>query len=118
MKIPRDTQRMDLLKITRIEAANVLLLARSDLSLSAVLSSAEKLNGIIVGQFPEADDIQRVKIARDLAQQLDDPHPHLVANIMRSFYARKGAGDSSSTTGEGMEEREIPRRRTRPCQQR
>jgi len=118
MKMPRDTQRMDLLKLTRIEAANVLLIARTDLSLPAVLSSAEKLNGVIVDQFPEAADIQRVRIARDLAHQLGDPHPHLVANIMRSFYALKGAGDSNPSGGDGMEEPEIPRRRNRSSQQR
>lgn len=118
MKIVHNTARMDPLLMTRSEVANVPLIARNDLSLSETLAAAGNLDKAILSQFPDVDDRERVKIARDLAQQLGDPRPYLVANVMRSFYARKNQADSTPPGEGGAGEPQISRGRNRPAQQR
>lgn len=113
-----DMSRMDPLQMTRTEVANVPLIARSDLLQAQKITRAGKLDEAIQKQFPGAADSERVGIAQDLAEQLEDPHPYLVANVMRAFYARKHAGNSPPPGVDGGGDPEISRGRKRRAQER
>ena len=118
MKKFPDIFRMDILKMTRIEAANVPLIARNDLTLEETLAAANRLNDVIQSNFPETGSHDRVNIARDLAQQLGDPNPYLVAGVMRSFYARGSRPNSKPPGGGGGIERGPSRSRIYSAQER
>lgn len=118
MRYHNDTLRMNPLLMSRLEIANVPLIARNDLSVSQTLAAAKKLDAEIQKQFPHSENADRVKISRDLAEQLEDPKPHLVANIMHAFYAQKPRPGSSSSGADGMGERDISLPKKRRDQER
>ena len=109
---------MNPLLMSRLEIANVPLIARTDLSVSQTMDAAKKLDAEIQKQFPHSENADRVKLSRDLAEQLKDPTPYLVANVMRAFYAQKPRPGSTSSGENGRGERDISLPKKRRDQER
>jgi hypothetical protein len=78
--------KINYLDMTRIEIANIILVARSDLSLHQTMKAAKCVDDSIKKQLPSSKPKERVKLSRELAEYLGDPHSYRTAIIMRTFY--------------------------------
>jgi G3E family GTPase len=103
-----DGTQMSHLAMTRIEAASVILISRKDLSLNEAIDAAERLNQAIQKNCPQSNYKDRVKIARNLAEQLGDPHPYMAASNMRIYYQKRENNESpKSESNEGEQIRTL-----------
>lgn len=87
------SQKMNYLEMSRLEVANVILISRSDLRKSQFLIAAQRVDTSMESQFPQSQNKDRIEMARDLAEQLGDPNPHMTAVRMRYFYLQKSANN-------------------------
>lgn len=91
--------RMDLLKMTRLQVAAVLLVGNHHISKERLQAAARTLDEAIDSQFPASDTPERAALATHLARQLDHPNPGVVGGRMKAFYTRKSRPSATAPSG-------------------